>query len=151
VLLKRGPLTPDERTQIQTHTVIGADTLMAIRHVVGEDELIEMAAAIALSHHEKWDGFGYPHGLAGEQIPLAARVVAIADVYDALTTKRVYKPALPHREACEVILANKGSHFDPELVEAFERVQDEFARVRDQLASEEAEVAGSVAWKSEAA
>jgi response regulator RpfG family c-di-GMP phosphodiesterase len=151
VLLKRGPLTPDERTQIQTHTVIGADTLMAIRHVVGEDELIDMAAAIALSHHEKWDGFGYPHGLAGEQIPLAARVVAIADVYDALTTKRVYKPALPHREACEVILANKGSHFDPELVEAFERVQDEFARVRDQLASEEAEVAGSVAWKSEAA
>lgn len=151
VLLKRGPLTPDERAVIQTHTVIGADTLMAIRSVVGEDELIELAAQIALSHHERWDGAGYPHGLAGEQIPLAARLVAIADVYDALTTRRVYKPALPHQDACDVILANKGTHFDPQLVEAFARVQGEFARVRDLLAGDEHEVAGSVGWKSQAA
>ena len=130
ILLKPGRLTPDERRSMERHAVIGADTLMAIRSRLGDDELLTLAIQIALSHHERWDGTGYPYGLRGEQIPLAARIVALADVYDALTSERVYKAAMPHEEAVSIILDGRGTHFDPDVVRAFERCQIAFEGVR---------------------
>lgn len=133
ILLKPGPLTPEERAQMQTHPVIGADTLIAIRKRLGEDELVNMGIQIALEHHERWDGAGYPFGLAGTQITLPARIVALADVYDAMTSKRVYKDAAPHAEVLKHIAAGRGTQFDPHVVDAFIRVQAEFDRVRREL------------------
>ncbi|HEX4796096.1 MAG TPA: HD domain-containing phosphohydrolase [Humisphaera sp.] len=118
VLLKAGPLTPDEREIIQRHPSIGADALGAILERDSSDELLKMARNIAASHHERWDGRGYPAGLQGEAIPLEARVVSVADVYDALTSARVYKAALPHEDAMKIIYAGRSSQFDPMVVNA---------------------------------
>lgn len=134
ILLKPGVFSPEERRVMEMHPLIGADTLVAIRKRVGDDDLLNMGIQITLSHHERWDGKGYPYGLSGEQIPLSARVVALADMYDALTSKRVYKPAMPHAKAREIILQNRGSHFDPRIVDAFLRLESEFDRVREELA-----------------
>lgn len=114
ILLKPGKLTPDEWAIMQTHTTIGADILKG-----HHSELMQMAGEIAMTHHEKWDGSGYPNGLKGEAIPLVGRVVAIADVFDALTTARPYKKAWPEDEAINYIQENSGSHFDPSLVTLF--------------------------------
>lgn len=133
ILLKPGKLTPDERRRMQTHTTIGADTLLAIRIELGEDELLEMSIQIALEHHEKWDGTGYPMGLMGEQIALSARIVALADVYDALTSRRVYKDAFSHEKAREIILEGRGSHFDPAVVDGFLSIEREFDNIRERL------------------
>jgi putative two-component system response regulator len=130
ILLKPGAFTPSERRLMEQHATIGADTLIAIRDRVGDDDLLNMSIQVALSHHEKWDGTGYPSGLVGEQIPLCARIVALADMYDALTSKRVYKDAMSHGKAREIILANRGSHFDPAIVDAFERCEERFDIVR---------------------
>ncbi|MEA2552492.1 MAG: cyclic di-GMP phosphodiesterase [Fimbriimonadaceae bacterium] len=113
ILLKQGPLTPDERKVMERHTVIGAGILAK-----GKSELLKMAEVIALTHHERWDGGGYPHGLAGENIPLVGRILAVADVYDALTHDRPYKKAWPRSKAIEEIEANAGYHFDPQVVAA---------------------------------
>lgn len=137
ILLKPGSLTPEERRIMEMHAVIGADTLIAIRGRVGDDELINMGIQVALSHHERYDGRGYPYGLSGEQIPLSARIVALADIYDALTSSRVYKTASTHEEACRVILNCRGTHLDPRIVDAFQRVQEEFDAVRRQFKSTE--------------
>jgi len=126
VLLKPGKLTPEERRVIEQHTLMGADTLRAIRERLGDDRLLTMGERIALEHHEKWDGTGYPNGLAGEGISLEARIVALADVYDALTSKRSYKDAMPHAEARRIILAERGRHFDPAIVDAFDRIHERF-------------------------
>lgn len=126
ILLKPGALTPPERRIMQRHTTIGGDCLMAIRERLPDDPFIEMACQIAFAHHERWDGKGYPFGLKGKAIPLAARIVALADVYDALTTVRVYKPAMSHDEAREIIVRGAGTHFDPEIVEAFLAVERQF-------------------------
>uniref|UniRef100_UPI0011D19723 HD-GYP domain-containing protein n=1 Tax=Methylobacterium sp. B1 TaxID=91459 RepID=UPI0011D19723 len=114
VLLKPGPLDRDEFDLIKTHPAIG-------RRILGgsASELIRLAAEIAEFHHEKWDGGGYPHGLVGAAIPLSARIVAVADVFDALTTARPYKAALPFDAALDCIRADSGRHFDPACVEAF--------------------------------
>jgi response regulator RpfG family c-di-GMP phosphodiesterase len=133
ILLKPGVFTPEERREMEKHPLIGADTLVAIRERVGDDDLLNMGVQITLSHHERWDGKGYPYGLAGEQIPLSARIVALADMYDALTSRRVYKPAMSHEEACRVILESRGRNFDPRIVDAFERVQGEFDRIRAEM------------------
>lgn len=133
VLLKAGKLTVAERKLVERHTYMGADTLIAIREELGDDELIDLAIQIALCHHERWDGSGYPLGLKEESIPLAARIVAIADVYDALTSRRVYKSALTHEKACELIRDMSGSHFDPEIVEIFLASRDEFDRIRNKM------------------
>ena len=130
ILLKPGKLNEDERAVIERHTIIGADTLIAIRDRIGSDAFIDMAIDIALAHHERWDGTGYPFGLSGEDIPLSARLVALADVYDALTSPRVYKPAMDHGRAAEIIREGRGTHFDPRIVDAFDAVEDAFDRVR---------------------
>ncbi len=114
ILCKPGKLTEEEWKIMQTHAQIGADLLK------GDDsEIISMAHIIALTHHEKWDGTGYPNQLAGEEIPMAGRIIALVDVFDALTSIRPYKKAWEIKEACEFIRANSGKHFDPNLVERF--------------------------------
>ena len=133
VLLKPGKLTPEERAIIETHPAIGASTLAAVQDRLGSDELVTMSFDVARSHHEKWDGTGYPARLKGEDIPLAARIVALADVYDALTSARVYKAAMSHQEARRIIADGRGKHFDPVVVDAFEAIHTEFERVRAEL------------------
>lgn len=114
ILRKPGPLTPEERSIMQTHTFIGAK-------IIGEHPggMLALAHSIALTHHEKWDGTGYPKGLAGEDIPLEGRITAIADVFDALTTKRPYKAAWSQDDAARYLQEQRGQHFDPELVDQF--------------------------------
>jgi putative two-component system response regulator len=113
ILLKAGPLTPEERAVMQRHPQIGADILAG-----SESPLLQAGALIAISHHERYDGSGYPHGLAGEDIPLYGRIVAVADVFDALTTPRPYKPGWELERAIAFLQAGKGQHFDPVCVEA---------------------------------
>ncbi len=136
ILLKPGALTPEEREVMQTHTLIGADTLMAIRRKLGEDPFLDMGVEIAMQHHEKWDGTGYPFGLMGETISLAARIVAMADFYDAVTSERVYKAAMPHEEAHNLILSLRGSHFDPGVVDAYLACAARFDAIRRASRSE---------------
>lgn len=97
----------------------------------GATPFLKYAAEIAYGHHERWDGGGYPQGLMGEAIPLSARLMAVADVYDALISRRVYKPPFPHHQAVEMIHKERGKHFDPDVVDALLVVQDEFARIAD--------------------
>lgn len=131
VLLKQDRLAPHEREIIQTHTVIGAEILSGSRFA-----LLQLAEEIALSHHERWDGCGYPHGLARERIPIAGRIVAVADVFDALTHDRPYKAAWTVREALAEIEANAGTQFDPAVVEALLRIVPEM-RVLERMAEQE--------------
>jgi putative two-component system response regulator len=119
ILLKPGRFTPEEFNIMKRHTVIGADTLQAALDKYPTAKFLRMARDIALTHHEKFDGTGYPRGLAGTDIPLCGRIVAVADVYDALTTKRVYKDAFPHEQAVQMIGEQAGRHFDPQIVDAF--------------------------------
>ncbi len=130
ILLKPGRLSDEERSVMEKHTLIGADTLLAIRSKIGGDEFIDMGVEIALQHHEKWDGSGYPFGLAGEEISLAARIVALADFYDAVTSKRVYKDAMSHEQTSGMIRELRGTHFDPEIVDAFIANEAEFNAIR---------------------
>ena len=133
ILLKPGVLTQDERAIIERHAVIGAETLAAIRDRLGPDPLIEMSFEIARAHHERWDGRGYPNSLGESDIPLSARIVSLADVYDALTSARVYKPAFPHEKARRIILEGAGTQFDPRIVAAFDELHEQFDIVRRAL------------------
>lgn len=129
ILLKPGKLDTDEWEVMKTHPVIGAEILSG-----HQSELMGMASQIALAHHEKWDGSGYPHGLKGEEIPLEARVVAVCDVFDALTTARPYKKAWPVEEAISYIHDNSGKHFDPELVNLCPAILPEILLIRARYA-----------------
>jgi putative two-component system response regulator len=129
ILQKPGKLTPEEWEIMQEHPVIGARIIG--NHTKG---LLRMAYDIALTHHEKWDGSGYPQGLAGEEIPLVGRIVAIADVFDALTTERPYKKAWPVNEAVAYIREQSGKHFDPSLVEVFLSQLPEILKVKERWA-----------------
>lgn len=129
ILLKPGKLDMDEWEVMKTHPVIGAEILSG-----HQSELMGMASQIALAHHEKWDGSGYPHGLQGEEIPLEARVVAVCDVFDALTTARPYKKAWPVEEAIAYIHDNSGKHFDPELVNLCPAILPEILLIRARYA-----------------
>jgi putative two-component system response regulator len=131
ILLKPGKLTPEEFDVIKTHPLRGAETLEAVLTSYPKNELIRMGVDIARHHHEKWDGSGYPDRLAGDRIPLSARIVALADVYDALRSKRPYKEPFAHEKAVAIIASERGRHFDPELVDAFLGVEAEFAAVRE--------------------
>jgi putative two-component system response regulator len=126
VLLKPGPLTPEERLTIERHAEIGHEILSGSRQ-----ELLDLAALIAWTHHEWFDGSGYPRRLAGPDIPLEGRIVAVADVFDALTIDRVYRPCLELPDALELIEAGRGGHFDPAVVEAFLANRDEARRVHE--------------------
>ena len=130
ILLKAGRLTPEEFAVMKTHTRIGADTLKEVNRQVPGNNFIRIGIEVAESHHERWDGSGYPHGLAGEAIPLPGRVLALADVYDAMTSRRVYKAALSHEQSVAAIRDDRGKYFDPELVDCFFEAQDEFRAIR---------------------
>jgi len=141
ILRKPGTLTPEEYAIIQTHSVIGGEAIdVAMRRVQAADHsplagdnaalaFLVVASQIARWHHERWDGTGYPDRLAEDDIPLPARIMAVADVYDALITPRIYKPALPHAEALEIIRAGRGSQFDPQLVDLFVDLNERFADI----------------------
>lgn len=132
VLLKAGRLDDREFEIMKTHTAIGARTLdAALRRFPGA-KFLRMARDIAASHHERWDGQGYPDGLKGDQIPLCSRIVALADVYDALTSKRVYKNAFAHEVARGIIVKDSGTHFEPAIVDAFIAAQSAFIAIREQ-------------------
>ena len=133
VLLKPGKLTADEFEQVKQHTTIGAETLQEVNERYPDNQFIAMGMQIARSHHERWDGKGYPDRLAGEYIPLAARIMALADVYDALRSKRPYKDALNHEKCREIISAEKEAQFDPLMVDAFLAYELEFARIHRKL------------------
>ncbi len=137
VLLKPGRLSDREFEIMKTHTTIGAETLEAAAQHFPGVRFLEMAREIALTHHERYDGSGYPSGLTGDGIPLSGRVVALADVYDALTTKRVYKKAYAHDIARGIILPERGKHFDPAVVDAFVEIENEFIAVRERFAERE--------------
>jgi len=119
ILRKPGKLSEDEFKIMQDHTVLGGEIIKGIQQKSGEKEFLDYAHIFAVYHHEKWDGSGYPYGLAGEKIPLPARLMAIIDVYDALISKRPYKEPFSHEEAIKIISDGKGSHFDPHLTEIF--------------------------------
>lgn len=133
VLLKPGRLTIQERELVKRHTQIGADTLIDIRRRFGDDPLVNMGIQVTLQHHEKWDGTGYPFGLKEDQIALSARITALADFYDALTSERVYKGASSHEETVRLITEQRGKHFDPAIVDAFLAVQDKFDETRKRI------------------
>lgn len=137
ILLKPGPLTPEEFEIMKQHTVIGSRTLDAAVDVHPEAKFLCMARDIARSHHERFDGSGYPDGLAGASIPLCGRIVGLADVYDALTTKRVYKKAFSHDTARDIILEDTGSQFDPDMVRAFLENENQFVKIREQYMARE--------------
>lgn len=133
ILCKPGKLTPDEFEIMKTHALLGAETLQSVVDRFPSNEFLTMGLDIARWHHEKWDGNGYPDGIAGEQIPLAARIMAVADVYDALSSKRCYKQAIDHESCRDIICDGSGSHFDPALVEAFIAAEEQFVRIASML------------------
>jgi HD-GYP domain-containing protein (c-di-GMP phosphodiesterase class II) len=136
ILLKPARLTDAEREVIKRHTSIGGETLREIRERLGENQMIDMGIDVTMQHHERWDGEGYPAGLKGDEIALAARIVALADFYDALTSERVYKSASTHAETRKLINEGRGKHFDPRVVDAFERTHKMFDEVRGVLRGE---------------
>jgi putative two-component system response regulator len=134
VLLKPGRLTKEEFEVMKTHTSIGARTLKEVQNKFPNNEFIKMGVKIARSHHEHWDGRGYPEGISGREIPLCARIMAVVDVYDAIRSKRIYKPPITHRETCEIINRENGSHFEPTLVAAFNRLEGTFNETWTEMA-----------------
>jgi putative two-component system response regulator len=130
ILLKPGVLDREEFEVMKLHAVYGRDTIMLVeKHIGGTNGFLMFAREIAHSHQEKWDGSGYPDRLAGEQIPLSARLMAVADVYDALISRRVYKPAFTHQQALDVMRKGRGTHFDPDVLDAFFEIEGQFAAI----------------------
>ena len=134
VLRKPGRFEPWEYETMKRHAVLGAETLKSALDEYPDARVLEMARDIALTHHERYDGGGYPTGLKGEEIPLCGRIVALADVYDAITSKRVYKPAYPHEHAREVVVSERGRHFDPDVVDAFLSTEGMFLAIQQAFA-----------------
>ncbi|MDZ4819079.1 MAG: response regulator [Planctomycetota bacterium] len=133
VLLKPGLLSDSEYAVMKSHAQLGADTLQAALAQFPQAKFLKMARDIAATHHERYDGTGYPAGLAGDDIPLCGRIVALADVYDALTSKRVYKPAYCHDVAKSIIVDGTGKHFDPDIVKAFLACEEQFVEICQRL------------------
>jgi putative two-component system response regulator len=138
ILLKPGKLAPEEFTEMRKHCELGAATLAKVLERHPDNEFLRMGVDTARSHHEWWDGTGYPDGLQGAAIPLPARIVALADFYDALTSNRCYRPAFSHENTCRMIQAGSGTHFDPDVTTAFTDVAGEFKRVRLEMCVENA-------------
>lgn len=131
ILKKPGPLTPEEISVMKTHTVIGADNLQTIFNRYNDNPFIGMGVEIALYHHERWDGAGYPNGLAGKNIPLSARIMAVADVYDALRSDRCYRKGFDHETVKSMLLKESGTHFDPEVITAFLSLEEQFSLIME--------------------
>jgi putative two-component system response regulator len=129
ILNKPGKLTPEEWEEMRKHPTYGAEILKD-----AENELMQMSSTIAHCHHEKWDGTGYPRGLRGEDIPIEARIATLADVFDALTSKRVYKPSFSLTETLTLIDGDAGKHFDPRVVEAFHRALPKMTPIMEKYA-----------------
>ena len=142
ILLKPGKLTDEEFAIMKTHAALGAEALSVAEGELGTNSFLRLAGEIAQTHHEKWDGSGYPKGLKGDAIPMSGRLMAVADVYDALISKRVYKPAFPHEKAIGIILDGKGSHFDPDVVEALQAVEEEFINIARDFRDEMTDAVG---------
>ncbi|CZF79367.1 Cyclic di-GMP phosphodiesterase response regulator RpfG [Grimontia celer] len=141
ILLKPGKLTDEEFTIMKTHAQLGADALSITEKSGDGIAFLRFAREIAATHHEKWDGSGYPRGLSGEEIPLSGRLMALADVYDALISKRVYKPAFSHEKAKEIILEGRCTHFDPAVVDAFLACEHTFVDIAQQYKDEDVKAA----------
>ena len=133
ILMKPGKLTQREFQLIKPHSKIGGDTLRIIDAKFEGQSFLTMGKEIAYYHHEKWNGKGYPRGLAGENIPLSARIVALADVYDALTTARCYKDSYPHDKSRDIILSESNQHFDPDIVTVFRSIESDFERISTEM------------------
>jgi putative two-component system response regulator len=127
ILNKPGRLTPEEFEEMKKHTTFGIQVIEQIEAAAEESDFLSFAKIFAGTHHEKWDGTGYPAGLRGEAIPLPGRLMAIADVYDALTSERPYKKSFPHGEAVQIIVEGRGTHFDPLLTDMFIREAEKFS------------------------
>jgi putative two-component system response regulator len=133
ILLKPSKLTPEEFEIMKTHAALGAETLTEVLDKYPNNHFIKMGIAIARYHHERWDGKGYPDGLAKNNIPLSARIMSVVDVYEAVRSKRCYKPSLPHNETCEIIVKGTGTQFDPDIIAAFWEIQEEISRIYDSI------------------
>ena len=140
ILLKPGKLTAEEFEIMKEHANYGRKALLSSTKKLGSNSFLNSALEISYTHHEKWDGSGYPQGLKGDEIPLSGRLMAIADVYDALTCKRVYKKAFTHEKSVEIITEGKGKHFDPDLFECFLEIQDDFHEIAVQFAENDDEL-----------
>jgi putative two-component system response regulator len=151
ILLKPGRLTPDEIAIMRTHTTLGHDALARAEKTLGKvSPLLTIAKEITLSHQEKWDGSGYPKGLWGAQIPLSARIVALADVYDALISNKVYKDGVSHERAVEIITEGRATHFDPDVVDVFLKVQAEFVAIAQRFADTDADMQQKIEYMANA-
>ena len=151
ILLKPGRLTPDELTIMRTHPTIGHAAIERAEKTLGRaSPRLALAKELVLCHQEKWDGSGYPRALAGADIPVSARILAIADVYDALISSKVYKDGVPHDKAVQVIFGERGAHFDPDMVDAFIEIQDEFAAIAQRYADTEADMQHKIEYMANA-
>lgn len=145
ILLKPGSLTPNEFDVMKKHVVYGRDAILKAEKLLkaqSSPSFLRLAREIAFTHHEKWDGSGYPQGLAGQEIPIPGRLMAVADVYDALVSKRVYKPALPRHKVMAVMIENRSRHFDPEVLDAFLVIEKVFRDIAMEFADHEEERRG---------
>jgi putative two-component system response regulator len=139
ILLKPGKLTPEEWVLMKQHCEYGRNAILQAERALGgaaDASFLRYAAEIAYGHHERWDGSGYPEGLAGDEIPVSARLMAVADVYDALISRRVYKPPFPHEKAIEMMAVERGKHFDPDIVDALMQVSGDFAAIARNFSDE---------------
>lgn len=144
ILLKPGKLEPEEFEIMKTHTTIGRDAIEHAERSLGANvEFLRTAKEIALSHQEKWDGSGYPEELSGDDIPISGRLMAVADFYDALISRRVYREGLPHQTVVQMLIEGRGTHFDPDIVDAFIDLQDEFREIAQKFVDSDASLANS--------
>jgi len=142
ILLKPGRFTPEEFEIMKTHTTLGRDAIQRAEDQLGLSvDFLRMAKEIAYSHQEKWDGSGYPQGLVGEEIPMSARLMAVADVYDALISRRVYKAGMPHEQAVEIIRQGRASHFDPDVCDVFLTNAEQFHLIAERFADSDQDMA----------
>jgi response regulator RpfG family c-di-GMP phosphodiesterase len=146
ILLKPGRFTAEEFEIMKTHTTLGRDAIQHAENQLGISvDFLRLAKEIAYSHQEKWDGSGYPEGLAADDIPISARLMAVADVYDALISRRVYKPGMPHEQAVAIIREGRGSHFDPDICDAFLARHEEFRTIAARFADSDQDMAKQIA------
>lgn len=151
ILLKPGALTPDELETVRSHALIGRDIIAQMQGNAGAaSPLLDMASQIAHSHHERWDGQGYPQGLAGDAIPVPALVMAVADAYDALTSNRVYRAGVPHDKAMQLLFQERGGQFAPDVVDALIEVQHAFADIAGRFADSEADLQRQIDYMARA-